>query len=514
MSDSLAENDLPPKARRRRPLQCVRCGYSLRGLARDGVCPECSLPVDTSLRAGDLRIADPEFLRVIRRGARTNLISAALVAIAFLVFAVAGWLSVQRTVAGLSGLASDSHTIPSVSGSIVEFVLERDGSVTQHVVRPDGAVISAMLRPAIGLQFSPNGTFNSAASDVDGNTTFEVDFIDGTHITGTIAADGEVTTVLDPVPRQSGGLPATFVVRSPGVAVEQAPQTDGTTVERPAALPGPIAQSPIVGGLQSDPTGAATRTVTFSRGTSFEVTTQPSGDVNVGPATFGASTTTPPIGGGGGVTRHITNTLGLAWLVVITVLVPLGWWWITARHPIHRLEQGATARRVARIGAVGVPTVLLGFMVMIALMIAGTLGPGQSSIGAWMFLAPLSMGGLNLLGLAAWALLYFAGFVHVGRLGRALHDRRLETLAKVMLWAPLVGVSVPVVLSCAGQILFAATLSGTSNIGGLVVPVLIVLALSVIAAWAVTYLWTMLRLSSVLTKAIRNQPQPAPNQSA
>ncbi len=42
---------------------CVRCGYSLRGLPRSGVCPECALPVVRSLLGIPLRFASPEYVR-------------------------------------------------------------------------------------------------------------------------------------------------------------------------------------------------------------------------------------------------------------------------------------------------------------------------------------------------------------------------------------------------------------------------------------------------------------------
>src|SRR5262245_18738214 len=37
-------------------LRCVRCGYNLRTLARDAVCPECALPVRDSVRSTSLQL--------------------------------------------------------------------------------------------------------------------------------------------------------------------------------------------------------------------------------------------------------------------------------------------------------------------------------------------------------------------------------------------------------------------------------------------------------------------------
>ncbi|MEZ6235222.1 MAG: hypothetical protein R3B68_13620 [Phycisphaerales bacterium] len=50
-------------------LPCRRCGYSLRGLERDGVCPECGAPVHVSLMGDYLAAADPDHVSRLLRGA-------------------------------------------------------------------------------------------------------------------------------------------------------------------------------------------------------------------------------------------------------------------------------------------------------------------------------------------------------------------------------------------------------------------------------------------------------------
>ena len=51
------------------PVTCLRCGYDLRGLAADGDCPECSLPVARSLNnTGELHHAPPAWLASITAG--------------------------------------------------------------------------------------------------------------------------------------------------------------------------------------------------------------------------------------------------------------------------------------------------------------------------------------------------------------------------------------------------------------------------------------------------------------
>jgi hypothetical protein len=50
--------------------RCGRCGYALRGLSADGVCPECGTALKDSLRGALLRYADPDWLHQILRGLR------------------------------------------------------------------------------------------------------------------------------------------------------------------------------------------------------------------------------------------------------------------------------------------------------------------------------------------------------------------------------------------------------------------------------------------------------------
>lgn len=47
---------------------CVGCGYNLRTLSADGVCPECALPVAQSLRGHFLRFGPPTWVRGLARG--------------------------------------------------------------------------------------------------------------------------------------------------------------------------------------------------------------------------------------------------------------------------------------------------------------------------------------------------------------------------------------------------------------------------------------------------------------
>jgi len=49
---------------------CMHCGYALRGLMAEDLCPECATAVSRSLRGDLLRFCDPTYLRGLQRGTR------------------------------------------------------------------------------------------------------------------------------------------------------------------------------------------------------------------------------------------------------------------------------------------------------------------------------------------------------------------------------------------------------------------------------------------------------------
>ena len=64
---------------------CQRCGYNLRGLRREGRCPECGGPVKVSLLGERLRFADPIWLKKVSLGAKMPSYSLRAVVFAFLI---------------------------------------------------------------------------------------------------------------------------------------------------------------------------------------------------------------------------------------------------------------------------------------------------------------------------------------------------------------------------------------------------------------------------------------------
>jgi hypothetical protein len=58
-------------------LNCVNCGYNLRGTQPEGTCPECGEPVATTLRPDLLHMAEPGWLDQLRKG--SNWVIAAII---------------------------------------------------------------------------------------------------------------------------------------------------------------------------------------------------------------------------------------------------------------------------------------------------------------------------------------------------------------------------------------------------------------------------------------------------
>ncbi len=72
MDDLLADEciALDSTGRIGRDLSCLQCGYNLRTLQPEGICPECGLPIFQSIRGDRLKYSDPEWVAKLARGAR------------------------------------------------------------------------------------------------------------------------------------------------------------------------------------------------------------------------------------------------------------------------------------------------------------------------------------------------------------------------------------------------------------------------------------------------------------
>jgi hypothetical protein len=82
MIGALAAPQLDADGRLLDDLACRRCGYSLRGLARGGLCPECSTPVGRSIHGDLLEFSDPDWVTRVARGGSALTASIVLIILA------------------------------------------------------------------------------------------------------------------------------------------------------------------------------------------------------------------------------------------------------------------------------------------------------------------------------------------------------------------------------------------------------------------------------------------------
>jgi hypothetical protein len=93
---------------------CIDCGYNLRGLRPDGVCPECGGAVAASLRGLKLEAASLPWLRAVRRGFKWLRHS--------ILLALLSWIVSAIVVGTMSGYFSTTSA-PAASAPISEVVL-------------------------------------------------------------------------------------------------------------------------------------------------------------------------------------------------------------------------------------------------------------------------------------------------------------------------------------------------------------------------------------------------------
>lgn len=86
-------------------LRCIDCDYELDGLAGDGVCPECGLPISASVLGGRLAVAELWYLRRLHLGARL---------IGWSYFGALAVVTVALQVLTLASVAGYVHLIASI----------------------------------------------------------------------------------------------------------------------------------------------------------------------------------------------------------------------------------------------------------------------------------------------------------------------------------------------------------------------------------------------------------------
>ncbi|MGD8451182.1 MAG: hypothetical protein PVJ57_05135 [Phycisphaerae bacterium] len=100
--------------------RCCRCGYNLRGLEPEQLCPECAQPVHDSLVANDLRYANRQWLSQVRSGLALLVLAVGGICASVLLFLAATIVGALARMRG--GSAGDIMWIVALTCSIVSVV--------------------------------------------------------------------------------------------------------------------------------------------------------------------------------------------------------------------------------------------------------------------------------------------------------------------------------------------------------------------------------------------------------
>lgn len=152
-------------------LPCSGCGYNLRTLGRDALCPECALPVAKSLDGAHLESADPMWLRRQMWGLRLLITSSVLLSLGTY-FSLTPWPMTALLGLGISGPRSwlmmasrqivgihdprEIVTLPLTIGGVLlhlwasyMMIREEPGRITRHRRIRDALLFSIILSAAL-----------------------------------------------------------------------------------------------------------------------------------------------------------------------------------------------------------------------------------------------------------------------------------------------------------------------------------------------------------------------------
>ena len=150
-------------------VNCVRCGYDLRGLPVSGRCPECGTIVERSLLGDKLLYSSPEYLATLQRGLSFILNAILVMVINVVLGIVAGAMSMTALMQATS-LIGIGVSLALVVGWWLfseedpAFVGTDNGSTARRVIRVVVAIELATTIVSAVLQFLPAAAATSASA--------------------------------------------------------------------------------------------------------------------------------------------------------------------------------------------------------------------------------------------------------------------------------------------------------------------------------------------------------------
>jgi hypothetical protein len=118
-------------------ISCIACGYNLRGLSPDSICPECATPIGRSIKGDLLRFCPPDWVETLASG--MNWIVAGLIISFFGGTLVAGVMAVRTGNQVLASVLVQALGIIGLTGywkvTTPDPATEEDGITARRLVR-------------------------------------------------------------------------------------------------------------------------------------------------------------------------------------------------------------------------------------------------------------------------------------------------------------------------------------------------------------------------------------------
>ncbi len=150
-------------------ISCRQCGYDVRGLSVDGVCPECGFLVERSLASDELKNSSPEYLASLHRGVVIILTSIILMILFMFVAigaviaiavssrggAVPAWFNIANQVVNVVLSLAIVYGWWLFSAPDPAFTGREDGSTARRVVRITLCIAVGLSFLSLAINFLP-----------------------------------------------------------------------------------------------------------------------------------------------------------------------------------------------------------------------------------------------------------------------------------------------------------------------------------------------------------------------